>query len=129
MQSTIKLPKLAFLLMTIQGIYYIMTGIWPLLHMESFLAVTGPKEDIWLVRTFGVLTMAAGIGFLVSGIHKIISWPILATAMSAALGLIIMDTYYVLADIIWPTYLLDAVAQGCMLLCWMLLVRGSFQRN
>ena len=129
MQSTIKLPKLAFLLMTIQGIYYVMTGIWPLLHMESFLAVTGPKEDIWLVRTFGVLTMAAGIGFLVSGIQKIISWPILATAMSAALGLIIMDTYYVLADIIWPTYLLDAVAQGCMLLCWMLLVRGSFQRN
>ena len=33
-----------------QGALYVVTGVWPLLHMASFEAVTGPKTDDWLVR-------------------------------------------------------------------------------
>lgn len=38
-----------------QGIYYVASGLWPLLHMRSFEAVTGPKRDKWLVNTVGAL--------------------------------------------------------------------------
>jgi hypothetical protein len=31
-----------------QGTYFLLTGVWPLLHMRSFLTVTGPKTDLWL---------------------------------------------------------------------------------
>jgi hypothetical protein len=30
----------------LQGAYFLVTGVWPLVHMPSFLAVTGPKTDL-----------------------------------------------------------------------------------
>ena len=39
----------------IQGAYFLATGIWPLLHLASFMRVTGPKTDRWLVKTVGAL--------------------------------------------------------------------------
>ena len=33
------------LLAIVQGIYYLMTGIWPLLHLPSFEKVSGPKTE------------------------------------------------------------------------------------
>src|SRR4051812_47162991 len=44
----------------LQAAYYVATGVWPIAHMKSFEAVTGPKVDHWLVRTFGALVTAAG---------------------------------------------------------------------
>ena len=34
----------------IQGLYFFFTSVWPIVHMSSFLAVTGPKHDLWLVQ-------------------------------------------------------------------------------
>ena len=45
----------------VQGIYYTLTGVWPLVHVRSFLAVTGPKTDLWLVKTVGVLVAVIGV--------------------------------------------------------------------
>lgn len=44
-----------------QGSYYFITAVWPLAHMRSFLAVTGPKTDLWLMGTAfpeGLMMMA-----------------------------------------------------------------------
>jgi hypothetical protein len=41
-----------------QGVYYVATGIWPLLDIESFERITGPKADRWLVKTVGALVTA-----------------------------------------------------------------------
>src|SRR5690606_7125764 len=48
----------------LQGIYYLVNGIWPMLHMESFVAVTGPKEDYWLVRMVALLSISIGAAIL-----------------------------------------------------------------
>jgi len=32
---------------TKQGVYFLATGIWPLVHVQSFQAVTGRKTDNW----------------------------------------------------------------------------------
>ncbi len=45
----------------LQGLYYIVSGIWPLVHFTSFELVTGPKHDRWLVRTVGLLAAAIGM--------------------------------------------------------------------
>ncbi|VTR52312.1 Uncharacterised protein [Sphingobacterium thalpophilum] len=45
----------------IQGIYYCLTGIWPVIHISSFMAVTGPKTDLWLVKMVGLLSLAIGL--------------------------------------------------------------------
>ncbi|MGH7661110.1 MAG: hypothetical protein ACRENA_09390 [Vulcanimicrobiaceae bacterium] len=44
----------------LQAGYYIATGIWPLLSMRSFEAITGPKTDRWLVRMVGLLAATIG---------------------------------------------------------------------
>ena len=44
-----------------QGLYYAFTGVWPLISMSSFLAVTGPKTDLWLVNTVGILVLCSGL--------------------------------------------------------------------
>src|SRR5436190_16506029 len=62
-------------LLWIQGIYYLVTGVWPLVSIDTFLAVTGPKTDHlqsphpalidhWLVMTAGVLITAIGLALL-----------------------------------------------------------------
>jgi hypothetical protein len=34
-----------FLVALVQGTYFFVTGIWPILSMNTFLKVTGPKTD------------------------------------------------------------------------------------
>src|SRR5689334_22911224 len=55
-----RLRTCAGTLATIQGLYFLATGVWPLFHIESFLAVTGPKTDLWLVQTVAALLVVAG---------------------------------------------------------------------
>jgi hypothetical protein len=45
----------------LQGGWYLANGIWPLLSMRSFEAVSGPKPDAFQTRTAGVLFLAAGL--------------------------------------------------------------------
>jgi hypothetical protein len=54
-------------LATAQGLYNLLTGLWPLVHYRSFEAVTGPKADDWLVRCVGGLGAAAGYAQLRAG--------------------------------------------------------------
>ncbi|MEM5786496.1 MAG: hypothetical protein AAGU11_04200, partial [Syntrophobacteraceae bacterium] len=54
----------------VQGLYYIPTGIWPLLHMSSFLKITGPKTDLWLVNTVGLLLVVTGSVLLLAGLRN-----------------------------------------------------------
>lgn len=44
----------------LQGLFYLATGVWPLIHIDSFLAVTGSKTDLWLVYTVGLLVSVVG---------------------------------------------------------------------
>jgi hypothetical protein len=48
----------------LQGVYYVATGLWSLVHYRSFEAISGRKHDRWLVRTVGLLAVAVGIGLV-----------------------------------------------------------------
>ena len=54
-------PGVLALLVLIQGIWYAITGLWPLLSYRTFAQVTGDKHDRWLVRTVAVLALAASV--------------------------------------------------------------------
>lgn len=43
------------------GVFNLVTGAWPLLHMRTFERVTGPKVDHWLVQTVGGLLVGNGL--------------------------------------------------------------------
>jgi len=63
------------LLLWIQGLYYLVTGVLPLVSIETFQMVTGRKtdhlvtgreSDHWLVMTVAVLIVAVAITLLVA---------------------------------------------------------------
>ena len=103
----------------IQGIYYFITGIWPLISINTFQAVTGPKADLWLVKTVGVLISIIGIVLVAAGLQGSVTFDIFVLATAAALGLTAIDVNYSLRGVISRIYLLDACAEVAILLLWL----------
>jgi hypothetical protein len=102
----------------VQGLYFAGTGAWPLVHLKSFMDITGFKVDQWLVKTVGVLILVVGLVLLSAARSRRISPEILGLAVGCALGLTAIDVYYVLADRIRDVYLLDALAEGGLIIAW-----------
>jgi hypothetical protein len=112
----------------IQGAYYLATGVWPLVHMPSFLAVTGPKADLWLVQTVGALIAVIGLTLLVAACSGRITWEAILLGAGAALALGAVDVIFVTGDVIPPIYLADAGPEGVFALWWLAVaVRGKRQ--
>lgn len=101
-----------------QGAYYVATGVWPFVSMRSFLKVTGPKTDLWLVRTVGALVGVVGGALLMAGLHRRVTPEIrlLGAGSAAALGAI--EGHYSVRGRIPPVYLADAVAEGALVAAW-----------
>ena len=102
----------------IQGLYYVASGLWPLVSMDTFVAVSGPKTDLWLVRTVALLIICIGAAVLLAAKANRVTAPIVFLALSAASSLAWTDTYYSLRGVIWPIYLLDAFAEAILLAGW-----------
>jgi hypothetical protein len=107
------------LLLWIQGWYFFLPGIWPLVHMPSFLAVTGPKTDLWLVRTVALLLVSISLTFLLAAYRKEYLPALGVLAVTSAASMAGIDLYYALNDRIWDTYLIDAVGEILLILAWM----------
>jgi len=94
-----------------QGIFYTLTGIWPVLHIRSFEAVTGPKHDKWLVKIVGLVITVIGVALIVAGSKEQALTPIVLLAAGCAAVLAAADFYYVLRGTISRIYLADGVVE------------------
>lgn len=103
----------------LQGVYFFISGIWPLLHMESFVAISGPKIDLWLVRTVGLLLSVIGLVLLSAAYHRRINQEIFLLAIGSAISMAAIDIYYAGIGRIWNVYLLDALAEACLMGLWL----------
>jgi len=110
-----------------QAAFYVGTGLWPLVHRESFERVTGPKADFWLAQTVGVLVTAVGAGLAHSLIaERDVSAEVRTIACASALGLALVDLVFVARRRVSPIYLLDAAAEATLIAGW---VRASRSRR
>ena len=95
----------------LQGAMYIATGVWPLVHMQSFEAVTGAKTDDWLVHTVGLLLAVIGGVLLTAVMQRRAERLVIALAIGTAIALAAIDIVYVLNGTISRIYLLDAAIE------------------
>ncbi len=102
-----------------QGVYTLLTACWPLVDIETFMKVTGPKTDTWLVKTVAVLLVAIATIFLLASRVKKDHWLVIILGMTSSLGLLVIDFYYTASDTIRWVYALDGVLQTIFLLCWL----------
>lgn len=104
----------------LQGIYFFVTGIWPLFSIDTFQMVTGPKTDLWLVQTVGALIGVVGAVLLVAGWRRHTTAEVILLALGSAFALGAVDVIFVVRHVIAPIYLLDAVAEGGLVVLWLI---------
>jgi hypothetical protein len=103
----------------VQGIFYFITGIWPLLSISTFMAVTGPKTDIWLVKTVGVLLGVIGLTLILAAARRQMVFAVAVLGIGTALGLIGIELFYVFNGTISAVYLLDTILEAGFLIGWL----------
>ena len=106
----------------LQTIYYGTTALWPLVHIESFMQVTGPKTDIWLVKTVAVLLLAITASFIAALRYKSYHAPTVILAVTCCIALIFVDCVYVFNGTISKVYLADAIAELAFLGVWAIII-------
>lgn len=102
----------------VQAGYFAATGIWPWVHMGSFLAVTGPKTDLWLVKTVGLLVLAVAIPLAMAGWTGRVMPEVICLAVASAAMLGFADAWFSLRGVSSKIYLLDAVAEVVLIALW-----------
>jgi hypothetical protein len=113
------------LLSVAQGLFYLATGIWPLVSISSFQSVTGPKTDLWLVKTAGVLITVIGGVLVLAGMRRRVTPEISLLAIGSAAGLTGIDLVYVAKRRIPPIYLLDALVELGLIGGWLTRLGGN----
>jgi hypothetical protein len=108
------LPRVAL----VQGVFYLLTGVWPIVDIDSFQSVTGPKNDLWLVRTVGALIAVIGAVLISAGGRRRVTDELVLLGVGSALALTTIDVVYVLSDRISEIYLADAAAEIALAALW-----------
>ncbi|HEU4860108.1 MAG TPA: hypothetical protein VFT15_09745 [Chitinophagaceae bacterium] len=93
------------------------------------MEVTGPKTDVWLVKTVAVLLLAISISFITSFFLRKINIPVITLAITCCLVLLFIDCYYVWNGTISEIYLLDALAEVFLLILWVIVIAKHNKRK
>jgi hypothetical protein len=100
------------------SLYILITAIWPIIDIKSFMDVTGYKTDIWLVKTVGALLIPVALAML--SYWSISTFKLPATILGGCTGIsfITIDCYYALTNVISDIYLADALIELIFLVGW-----------
>jgi hypothetical protein len=112
-------PAVKLAIARLQGLFYAVIGIWPILHMDGFLAVTGPKSDLWLVQMFGALLAGVGCVILLSTTDDRLGLTSKRLGLVVAVVLAGADVLFAAQGRIAPIYLADAAIQLSFVVAWL----------
>jgi hypothetical protein len=101
-----------------QAAYYLITAVWPFAHLHSFLAVTGPKREVWLLKTVSALVGVIGTALGLAAARGRATSETDVLAVGSALSLASVDVVYVARRRISPVYLADAALQLACVAGW-----------
>ncbi len=102
----------------LQGGFDVVTGLWPILHLRSFEAVTGPKPEGWLVKTVGALITVIGGTLLFAGTRRRVGPEVRLLGAGTAAAFTAVDVIYTAKRRIPPLYLFDAATRTVLLAGW-----------
>lgn len=111
--------RIARALAVAQGAYHFATGVWPLFSIDTSQKATGPKRDVWLVKTAGVLVSVIGDALMVAGWRQTAP-EISLLAVGSAADLAAVEVVYAGRGRISTLYLLDAAVEAVIVADWLL---------
>jgi hypothetical protein len=107
----------------IHAVYYVVTGLWPIVHMPSFLMVTGPKTDLWLVQTVGAFIAVTGFLIARAVLTRRFTRDLAWLAIGQAFVLLLVDVIFPLRGTISFIYLAEAPVELALLIAWLFALR------
>jgi hypothetical protein len=121
--------RLAIGLCWAQGLYFFITGVWPLVSVETFQMATGRKtdhlvadppteSDHWMLNTISALIIAISVVILASAWRRRVSADVALLGVASAVALTVIDVVYVARGTILPIYLADAAVEVVLILSW-----------
>jgi hypothetical protein len=102
----------------LHGVFNVVMGLWPIMHIRSFEAVLGPKVDRWLVYTVAGLMMSIGAGQVSAASSTASLRQARRVGAGAAATFTAIDVVYVARRRISPMYLVDALFEAGLLAAW-----------
>jgi len=117
-RATTKRRALASKVAIAQGVFYVATGVWPLVSPGTFQMVTGPKVDMWVVKTLGGMIAVVGGVLCAAGARGEVPREVRALGALSAASLAAADAVYVLKGRISRVYLLDAAVELALIGGW-----------
>jgi len=111
-------------LATAHGAFLVATGLWPLVSLETFEAVSGRKDEPWLVKTVGLVLATLGVVLWQSRREE--SRAQIELGRLPALALAGIDLWYAgIRRCISPVYLADGVVEIGLAVAWTMVARGD----
>jgi hypothetical protein len=104
----------------IQGLIYVVSGGWPLVHLRSFEAVTGPKVDGWLVKTVAGSLVSVGIAELLAARRNEVTMSLAVAGAGVAATLGTVAGYNAATGRIRKIYFGDAAMEAALVIGWAL---------
>lgn len=98
-----------------QAAYYALTGLWPIVSIDTFQWATGPKLENWLVQTVAALTLAIAAGLAAGILRPAPSTETLTLSLASAGAFAAVDVVFVAQGRIGPIYLADSAVQVVVL--------------
>ena len=126
--NKVRLQKIYTALLWIQGTYTLFTALWALVDIESFMMVTGPKTDIWLVKTVSVLLLPITTAFFYALYFRTDQRLIIIIGLVTSLALACIDFYYTANKTIRWVYAADGVLETLFCITWLYLLKRFTQR-
>lgn len=102
----------------LQAVYYLVTGLWPLIHLKSFFEVTGPKTDVWLVQMVGVLIFSYSILFFYMAFTRRLLQVHAVVGSLIAFGIGCIELYHYLQGTLRGIYYVDFIIEVCFFMYW-----------
>jgi hypothetical protein len=101
-----------------QGAIYAASGLWPLVHMRSFEAVSGPKLDEWLERTVAGLLVVVGVAEIDAARRDEVTRGMALVGAGSAATLATVSAWYAARGRIRKVYFVDAALEAALLAGW-----------
>jgi hypothetical protein len=108
-----------------QATYTLITAVWPLVDIKSFMEVTGYKRDVWLVKTVGALLIPIALALYAHLHFKSDHRTAFVLGCLTALAFACIDFYYALNDVIADIYLADGVVELIFVGGWIYIILSA----
>ena len=114
-----------------QGVFYVVTGLWPIIHLRSFEAITGRKrKEGWIAKSMGGLIAAVGVALIAGSLEKRQSAALRVLGMGSAIALGVADLVFAKQHKTHnrnqTAYYADAAAEGAALAGWIIAKPRAF---